>query len=95
MFTILYSDEFIDKYFYEALNLLPLKDFELDAERIGKTIADAKVIADSSEMVKWPLGRANPENKEAFYSVYTDFWAGKYTGEEFATKLDEIFYNGN
>lgn len=95
LFKILYSDEFVDDYFYQALNLLPLQNYELDAERIGKIISDAKVIADKSEMVKWPLGRANPENKEAFYSVYTDFWAGKYTGEEFAVKLDEIFYNGN
>ncbi len=95
LLKILYSDTFIDECTYEALNLLPLKNFELDSKRIGHVISDAKAIAGKSEMVKWPLGRANPENKEAFYSVYTDFWAGKYTGEEFAAKLDKIFYKGN
>lgn len=92
---LLYSDEHIDALFYEARNLLPLKNFDIDADRIGHMIADGKVIADSSEMVKWPLGRANPENKEPFYSVYSDFWAGKYTGEEFAAKLQEIFYENS
>lgn len=88
------SDEYIDSLVYDTQNLLPLTNFELDAERIGHVIVDSKKIADVSAMVKWPLGRANPENKEPFYSVYTDFWSGKYTGEEFAAKLQEIFYTG-
>ena len=94
LFKMMYSDEYIDQLVYDSQNLLPLQGFELDAERIGHVIADSKKIADASEMVKWPLGRANPEAKEPFYSVYTDFWSGKYTGEEFAAKLHEIFYTG-
>ena len=81
-----------DRLVYEANSLVPNADLELDVNRISQAFIDAKEIADEGEQCKWPLSFAKPENKEPFYSVYTDFWSGKYTGEEFALKLHDIFY---
>ncbi|MDR1062018.1 MAG: extracellular solute-binding protein [Clostridiales bacterium] len=88
------NDEAADRLFYEANSLVPNTDFTLDPARTHRAMIDAKAIADAGEQVKWPLSFANPENKEPFYSVYTDFWSGNYTGEEFAARLQEIFYAG-
>lgn len=81
-----------DRLVYEANSLVPNVDLELDTARMPQAFIDAKAIADEGEQCKWPLSFAKPENKEPFYSVYTDFWSGKYTGEEFALELHDIFY---
>jgi raffinose/stachyose/melibiose transport system substrate-binding protein len=86
------SQEFSDAKVYKQQTLTPNQDLKLDPTRVSKIMIDAKSIADPANQVKWPLSFANPERKEPFYSVYSEFWAGKYTGKEFANKLQEIFY---
>lgn len=87
------NEEAADRLMYEGSSFVPDVNFELDPARTDAPMIEAKAIADVAEQVKWPLSYANPENKEPFYSVYTDFWSGKYTGEEFALKLHDIFYS--
>lgn len=86
------GDKAADRLLYEASSFVPDVKLTLDSTRVDRILIDAKKIADAGEQVKWPLSFAKPENKEPFYSVYTDFWSGKYTGKEFALKLQEIFY---
>lgn len=88
------SDEVNDRLLYDATSFPPNVDLILDPARSHQALVDAKTIGDAAEQVKWPLSFALPENKEPFYSVYTDFWSGKYTGEEFALQLHDIFYQG-
>lgn len=86
------SQEFSDAKVYDQQTLTPNQDLQLDPTKVAKILIDAKAIADPADQVKWPLSFANPERKEPFYSIYSEFWAGKYTGKEFAEKLQEIFY---
>ncbi|WP_256223234.1 ABC transporter substrate-binding protein [Paenibacillus sp. 1_12] len=86
------SQEFSDAKVYKNQTLTPNQDLKLDPTRVAKILIEAKSLADPANQVKWPLSFANPERKEPFYSVYSEFWAGKYTGKEFAQKLHEIFY---
>lgn len=81
---------------YQATNLAatiaPTNVNYIDPEVAIPIMIDAKDIADSSQQVKWLLGRAKPECKEVFYSAFTNAWYGEYTGEEFALALHDIFY---
>ena len=53
---------------------------------------EAKELADDAKQIIWFLSYGDANKRDSFYSFYTELWLGDITGEEFARRCEELFY---
>ena len=86
------SPEVAGKLFAQTGSLEPINNLEIGDTEADRVFLEAKELADDAEQILWFLSYGDANKRDSFYSFYTELWLGDITGEEFAQKCEELFY---
>ncbi|TBL73307.1 ABC transporter substrate-binding protein [Paenibacillus thalictri] len=78
-------------YYEDGGSPIPMKGVQIDTSKIPKVIVQASDIADKRPGNYWMGKKMDNAQRDKVWPLLADFWVGKYTGKQFAEKLDEAY----